>query len=426
MTQIQLVILFVLFVMAAFFSAAETALIGMNRIKIIANIRSNHPKAKYLKVWLQDPNKLLATLSICINVVAITASTIGAFLSIQFADALKMDHSLSATLVAALITVIIIIFGEVSPKIFAIHNTERIGLLLIGPVVYIYRLISPVTELFVKISSITIRFFGGQPSSSIPVISAKDITTVINVGAEAGYIDEQEKAMMSRIMGFNDTVVKQVMVPRTSVTAVDINWSEDKILDVIMESGYSRMPVFRENLDNIAGVIYTKDMLSMIKNRGLIIFHDLIRTPYFVPDTKNVGELLKEFKKGKLHMAVVLDEFGGTAGIISLEDILEEIVGEIRDEYDVEEKDMEDCGGGCFMVKGGLELSKLNAAPLKLDLPEQESVSTIGGFVTELFGYVPKQGESIKMGATTFTIIKSDERKISRLKIETLQIDSGA
>ena len=418
MTQLQLAVLFMLFVLAAFFSAAETALIGMNRIKIIANIKSNHPKAKYLKVWLQDPNKLLATLSICINVVAITASTIGAFLSIQLADALKMDHSLSAALVASVITVIIIIFGEVSPKIFAIHNTEKLGLMLIGPVVSIYRLISPLTELFVKISSLTIRFFGGQPSSSIPVISAKDITTVINVGAEAGYIDEQEKAMMSRIMGFNDTVVKQVMVPRTSVAAVDINWDEDRILDLIMESGYSRMPVFKENLDNIGVVIYTKDMLSMIKNRGLIIFHDLIRTPYFVPDTKNVGELLKEFKKGKLHMAIVLDEFGGTAGIISLEDILEEIVGEIQDEYDTEEKEIDDCGGGCYIVKGGMELSKLNAVPLKLDIPEQESVSTIGGFVTELFGHVPKQGETVKMGSITFTVIKSDERRINRLKIE--------
>ena len=328
-TQFQIAILFVLFVLAALFSAAETALIGMNRIKIISNIKSNHPKSKYLKVWLQDPNKLLATLSICINVVAITASTIGAFLSIQFADAFKIDHSLSATVMAALITVIIIIFGEVSPKIFAIHNTEKIGLLLIAPVVFIYRMISPLTELFVKISSFTIRIFGGQASSSIPVISAKDITTVINVGAEAGYIDEQEKVMMSRIMGFNGMTVKHVMVPRTAVTAIDLSWSEDRILDVIMESGYSRMPVFRDNLDNIAGVIYTKDMLSMIKNRGLIIFHDLVRPPYFVPDTKNIGELLKEFKKGKLHMAVVLDEFGGTAGIVSLEDILEEIVGEI-------------------------------------------------------------------------------------------------
>ena len=163
-TQFQIAILFVLFVLAALFSAAETALIGMNRIKIISNIKSNHPKSKYLKVWLQDPNKLLATLSICINVVAITASTIGAFLSIQFADAFKIDHSLSATVMAALITVIIIIFGEVSPKIFAIHNTEKIGLLLIAPVVFIYRMISPLTELFVKISSFTIRIFGGQAS----------------------------------------------------------------------------------------------------------------------------------------------------------------------------------------------------------------------------------------------------------------------
>ena len=189
---------------------------------------------------------------------------------------------------------------------------------------------------------------------------------MINVGAEAGYIDEQEKVMMSRIMGFNGMTVKHVMVPRTAVTAIDLSWSEDRILDVIMESGYSRMPVFRDNLDNIAGVIYTKDMLSMIKNRGLIIFHDLV----------------------------------------------------IKDEYDVDEKEVEDCGNGCYIVRGATELSKLNAAPLKLDIPDQDAVYSIGGFVTELFGHVPKQGETIKMGNFTFTVIKSDEKKIIRLKIE--------
>ena len=255
---------------------------------------------------------------------------------------------------------------------------------------------------------------------SVPVITAKDLDTVLNVSAEAGYIDEHEKAMMTSIMGFNEMQVKQVMVPRTSITAVNITWDEDKILDTIMEAGYSRMPVYKDTLDNIVGIIYTKDMLSMIKNRQLIIFHDIIRVPYFIPETKNAGDLLKEFKKGKLHIAIVLDEFGGTAGLVSLEDILEEIVGEIHDEYDVEEKEIEDLGDGVFFVKGMIEISKVNEAPLKLDIPEDENINTMSGFLTTLFGYVPKQGEVIKFGNFNFIVVKSDERKITRIKIETI------
>jgi putative hemolysin len=418
MMQLQLYVIFGLLLMAAFFSAAETALIGMNRIKILTNIKNNHPKAKYLKVWIAEPNKLLATLSICINVVAISSSTIGAFISIDLARITKLDPSLTATLVAAVITIILIIFGEVSPKIFAIHNTERLGLFMIRPVVSIYRLISPLTDVFVKISSITIKLFGGQAATSIPVISSKDISAVISASEEQGYIDEQEKEMMSSILSFNDMQVKQAMVPRTSITAVDIAWGEDRILDMIMEAGYSRMPVYKDSLDNIVGILYTKDMLSMIKNRGLIIFHDIMRIPYFVPDTKNIGDLLKEFKKGKIHMAIIVDEFGGTAGLITLEDILEEIVGEIKDEYDTDERDVEDCGNSCYLAKGRVEIGALNAEPYKMDLPEEGGVNTISGFITALFGYVPKQGESITYGSVVFTIVKSDERKINKVKIE--------
>jgi putative hemolysin len=420
MMQLQLFSLVVLFLMAAFFSVAETALIGMSRIKIISHIKNNHPKAKLLKIWIADPNKLLATLSICMNAVAMTSSTIGAFLSLRISSATGVEESIVAVIVAFLITVIIIIFGELSPKIFAIHNTEKLGLLVIGPVIFIYRLIRPITELFVRISNSMIKLFGGQASSSIPVITSKDLDTVLNVSAEAGYIDEQEKAMMAGILGFNEMQVKQAMVPRTSITAIDINWNEDRILDVVMESGYSRLPVFKDSLDNIVGVIYTKDMLAMIKNRGLVIFHDLIRIPYFIPETKRVGDLLKEFKKGKLHIAVVVDEFGGTAGIITLEDILEEIVGEIHDEYDTDEKEIEEIGAGSFLVKGVLELSKVNVPPLSLDIPEDEDINTIGGYLTALFGHVPKPGETTKYGSYIFSIVRSDERKITRIKIDRI------
>jgi putative hemolysin len=417
MMQIQLWVLAALFLSAALLSLAETSLIGMSRIKIIAHIRNNHPRAKYLKVWIKDPNKLLATVSISINAVAMSASTIGAFLSIRVADYFKWSHSLTATAVAVVITLIIIIFGELSPKIFAIHNTEKIGLILIKPIVWLYYILRPITEIFVRISNFTIRLFGGRPTSSIPVVSAKDITTVIDVSVEEGYINESEKRMMAGVLELGDMQVKEIMVPRTAILGIEIGTEIDKTIDLVIEDGYSRIPVYKGDLDHIVGVIYTKDMLSMIKNRGLIIFEDLIRIPYFIPETKKLIDLLKEFRKGKKHMAIVVDEFGGTSGLITIEDILEEIVGDIHDEYDTDERDFERPDEKTILLKGKTSVNNVNQQ-LKLGLPEEDGVNTIGGMVTTLFGYVPKPGESIKMGNLTFTVIKSDARKVERLKIE--------
>lgn len=416
MAIIQLAILFVLFVMAAFLSVAETALIGMSRIKIMAFIKNNHPKAKYLTEWIKAPNKLLATLSILINAVAVGSSTIAAFLSMEISEHFGLNGPFVATVVAIFVGGIIMVFGEITPKIFAIHNTEKMGLLLVGPVVTIYKIIRPITEFFTKISNFTVKLFGGKPADSIPVISAKDISTVIDVGLEEGFISEQEKAMMASILDFKNLQVRHIMVPRTEMVALDITWDTDKIIDVIIEQGYSRMPVYKDHYDNIVGIVYTKDMLSMIKNRGLIIFHDLIRIPYFVPATKNVNELFKEFKRGKIHMAIAVDEFGGTAGLITLEDILEEIVGEIQDEYDMESKAAETVDSNTFIVRGSAEISKINEQ-YKTDIPEEKDITTIGGFLMDLFAHVPKEGETITFGNLTFLILKSDLRRILKVKV---------
>ncbi|HRU39696.1 MAG TPA: hemolysin family protein, partial [Candidatus Goldiibacteriota bacterium] len=275
----------------------------------------------------------------------------------------------------------------------------------------------PLTEIFLKMSNFLVRRFGGKAAAGIPVVSAKDITTVIDAGVEEGYLNEQEKKMMSGVLELGDMQVKEIMVPRTAIVGIDISSNIDSILDLIIEDGYSRLPVYRENLDHIVGIIYTKDMISMVKNRGLVIFQDLLRVPYFVPETKKLTDLLKEFKKGKIHMAIVVDEFGGTSGLITLEDILEEIVGDIHDEYDTEERDYEKPDDKTLIFKGRAQVSQVNRQ-FKLSLPEEDGVTTIGGMVCTLFGYVPKPGESIKMGNLTFTVVRSDARKVDRVKVE--------
>ena len=410
-------IIIILFILSAFCSLAETSLIGMSKIKIFAYIKNQHKAANDFKIWLKEPNKLLSTIVILNNAIAICASTIGAFFSFRLSEIFKFNVSLTATITAIVITFFIIIFGEITPKIFAIHNTEKLALFFISPVVLLYKLFKPLTEVIVSISRFIITSLGGKPTSSIPVISAKEINTAIDASAEQGFINEMEKKMMNRILELGDLQAKDVMVPRTSIVALDIGWPIDKILDIVIEEGYTRMPVYKGNIDNIVGVIYTKDMLGMIKNRGLIVFQDLIRIPYFVPETKYVDDLLKEFKKGKIHMAIVVDEFGGTSGLVTLEDILEEIVGDIKDEYDIEEKEIDKVDEKTCIVKGKTEIEKINSQ-LGIDIPIDEDVNTIGGVIMSIAGKVPRTGEVIKLGNIEFTILKSDERKIERVKIE--------
>jgi len=417
MMQVQLVVLLLLLGISALCSLSETALTGMSRIKIIAYIRNKHKAAKALQVWMKDPNKLIATILIVNNIVAISASTLGAFLSMRIAEAFGLNPVGTATGVAATITVIVIIFGEITPKVFAIHRTEKLGLAVVGPVVLIYTMIRPLTTVFVKISNFIVKLFGGKPLPGIPVVSAKDITTVIDAGAEEGHLGEQQKSMMANILEFKDLQVKHIMVPRTSMTAVAIDWNVEKIIDIAMETGFSRMPVYKDHFDHIIGIIYTKDMLTMIKNRGLLVIQDLVRIPTFVPETKAVSELLTEFKKGRFHMAIVVDEFGGTAGLVTIEDILEEIVGEIQDEYDMEDRGIDKVDEDTFNVKARCEIDKVNEI-CKVDLPEEDDINTIGGFVSAVAGSVPKEGAEVKFGNIKFTILKSDVRKINRLKLE--------
>jgi len=416
-TIIEIIAVVALFFIAAFLALAETSITGMSRLRVLSHVKNNHPLSKYLSIWLQEPNKLLATLLIYINTVAISASTIGTFLSVEIAKHFKFNLALTATVVATLITIILIVFGEITPKVFAIQNTERLGLFLIRPVVFCYKLTRPLTMFFLKFSNIFIRMVGGQPAESIPIISAKDISTVIDVGAEAGYIDEQSKTMMSSILEFKDMQVKDIKIPRTEIVGIDISWEPNKIIDKVVQDGYSRLPVYKEDLDHIVGILYSKDMLYMIKNRGLVILQDIVRIPYFVPGTKKTGELLKEFKKGKIHMAIIVDEFGGTSGLITLEDIIEEIVGDIQDEYDVADTKIEPAGKNMYIVDGDTEIEKL-VNNYKIELPKEENINTIGGFVSAICGRVPREGEHSQFGKIHFTILSADERRILKIKIE--------
>ena len=251
-------------------------------------------------------------------------------------------------------------------------------------------------------------------------ISELEVIQVLEAGEQSGAIDKAEHELIKSILEFTDTTVKEVMVPRTDVFAVDIETPLEKLLQSLIDQGFTRVPIFRESIDHIVGVIYTKDLIGMFQHRELIILQDIIRPAYMVPESKKISVLLKELQKNRQHMAIVIDEFGGTEGIITIEDIVEEIVGEIRDEYDEEQNDVETTSDGSVVVNGGISIHDFNER-FKTTVPEDNQYDTISGFLHKLTERIPELHEEIKYENVLFIVIKKNERRIRQVKIKITQ-----
>ena len=251
------------------------------------------------------------------------------------------------------------------------------------------------------------------------VLSEEDMIEIIEEGKRSGAIDKTEHELLTSIFEFTDTTVKEIMVPRTDVVGVDINMPPEKLLRIVIEEGYSRIPVFDGTMDNIVGVLYTKDLLSVFEHRGLILLQDVIRTPFLVPESKKIGILMRELQAKHQHMAIVIDEFGGMEGIVTMEDIVEEIVGEIKDEYDEDKKDVETASDGSVVISGGMSVRDFNDRFGHL-LPEGSDYETISGFLHKQAGRIPELHEEIVYKQRAFTVVKKNQRRIIHLKMKTI------
>ena len=251
------------------------------------------------------------------------------------------------------------------------------------------------------------------------VLSEEDMIEIIEEGKRSGAIDKTEHELLTSIFEFTDTTVKEIMVPRTDVVGVDINMPPEKLLRIVIEEGDSRIPVYDGTLDKIVGVLYTKDLLSVFEHRGLILLQDVIRTPFLVPESKKIGILMRELQAKHQHMAIVIDEFGGMEGIVTMEDIVEEIVGEIKDEYDEDKKDVETASDGSVVISGGMSVRDFNDrfGPL---LPEGSDYETISGFLHKQAGRIPELHEEIVYKQRAFTVVKKNQRRIIHLKMKTI------
>lgn len=333
--SIQIFFLLFFFFLNVILSATETSLIALSRPKIVMLIEKHPSKSKGLKIWLNDPNRMLTTIIIGVNIAIIGTSTIGALLAAKIAKIYNLNEWVMGIISGCIITIVMIVVGEIVPKIFAIRNPERITLLIIKPLTFVDNAIYPLARSITNIANKIIKIFGGNPVEKISITTTEEIKTLIRIGAEEGVIHKDEKEMIHSIFDFGDTTVKDVMVPKQDMVCVNINDNINKILETIVEEGFSRLPVYKGNIDNIVGLLYSKDLLSIWKYKKLVIMQDIIREPYFINENKKVQEILKEFQKGKIHIAIVLDTYGKTVGLVTLEDLIEEIVGEIKDEYDI-------------------------------------------------------------------------------------------
>ena len=247
--------------------------------------------------------------------------------------------------------------------------------------------------------------------------SEDDVKELLEEGKKSGVIDSTERELIESVLEFTDTTVKEIMVPRPDVVAVELSVPRDKLIRVVIDEGYSRVPVYQRTIDNIIGIVYTKDLLSMFEHRDVIILQDILRPPYFVPESKKISLLLRELQTKKQHMAIVIDEFGGTEGIITMEDILEEIVGEIRDEYDEDHRDIETSLDGSVVVNAGISIHDFNDK-FQSAIPDDDDYETLSGFLHKLTGRIPELFEEIPFENLSFVVVKKNERRIRQVKVK--------
>ncbi len=384
---IQLLFLVVLLMLSAFFSSAETALTTCNKIRFRTLADEGNKQAKKILNIMEDPGKMLSAILIGNNLVNISAS------SLATAVAMKVFGSAGAGIATGILTLLILVFGEISPKTIATIHADKIALTYAGIISTVIKLLSPLIFLINNISLALLKLIRVDVNGNQNAMTEDELRTIVDVSHEKGVIETEEREMINNVFDFGDALAKEVMVPRIDMIFANINSTYQELIDTFRENKFTRLPVYENSTDNVIGIINMKDLL-LYENREHFSIRDILRTPYYTYEHKNTAELLVEMKKSSINIAIVLDEYGATAGLITLEDLLEEIVGEIRDEYDMDEEDLiEPINDYEYIVQGSMNLEDL-CTILALDWVS-EDYDSIGGYVIGLLDHLPTVGECI-------------------------------
>ncbi len=412
MTPLIIVIVLGL-VIAAFAAAAETSLTSVSRIRMRSLAEDGNKRARTVTRLHADPNGYLSTI-LSLNTVAVivvstaTALLIGSYL-----------HSVPQVVGTIVLSMVVLIFCEIAPKSLALRFNERVALVLAGPVQILTRLLRPLVGGLSAMSRLIVRVATKGHTVRGPFVTEEELKLLLYVGEQEGIVEQEEREMIHGILEMTDKTVREVMVPRVDVVAVEATDTISDVTKVIIEYGYSRIPIYEDNVDNIVGVVYAKDLLRYgVSGDDQRSLKAVAREPYYTPEAKHVGELLREMKERKVHIAVVVDEHGGTAGIVTFEDLIEEIVGPIRDEYDMREvEELQIVSDHEVVVSARFPVDDLKET-LDIEVPDVEA-DTVGGLVYEQLGEIPKVGATIQLGSATLTV-----ESIRRQGIQTVRITS--
>jgi CBS domain containing-hemolysin-like protein len=426
MEGLKIFLTFFLVALNGFFVAAEFAIVKVRASQIEIKAKSGSRVANIAKYITQHLDGYLAATQLGITLASLGLGWVGESVMHSIVHDALINFNLSevyitsiSTFIAFLfITVMHIVFGELAPKSVAIQRPVATTLFIAVPLQAFYWLFRPFIWVLNGLANVILKMFGiSSVGGHESVHSTEELYYLLDQGKESGALDTNEHELIRNVFDFNERVVKNIMVPRTKISGIELSTPKQEVVETIIGEGYSRMPVYDDIIDKIIGIVHAKDILPLLAGNKEWSLSDIIRKPYFVPETKKINDLLSELQQKRIQIAIVIDEFGGTAGMVTLEDIVEEIVGEIQDEYDEEKPTVEKISDTEFIINAYATVYDVNEH-LPHDLPEDEDFDTVGGLVSHAFGKIPEVGDSEECYGYLFTILKKTEQNIETIKLE--------
>jgi putative hemolysin len=423
----DILFIIVLTMLEAVFVAAEIALVSIRRSRVEQLVEEGRPGARRVQKLLDEPGRFLAVCQLGLTVIGFLAS---AYAAVSLTDGLGralegtgMDAGTADLVALVIVTVILalftIVFAELVPKTLALANQERVALTLAVPLDLLGRLLAPVVLMLTGITRFITRLFGADVTTEAQ-ITAEELRLIVERGGEQGILEAEEEQMINAVIELGDRKLHEVMVPRIAIVGLPSTSTFDDAIDTVIEEGHSRVPVYEASVDEVVGILYAKDLLPFLKSdaEARPNLRTLLRTPVFVPESMSIDDLLHEFQRRKVHIAIVLDEYGGTAGLVTIEDLLEEIVGEIQDEYDVEEPLVETLDDHSARVDGRASVDDLlELWDLKMQLEDEDEYDTVGGLVYHRIGGIPQPGDEIRVDGLRLTVETTDGRRVGKVLV---------
>ncbi len=432
MLEIFLILLFIL--INGFFAGSEIAVVTSRKTKIETLIHKGNESAQILYDLKKHPDRFLATVQIGVTVVSAIASAIGGATAYKVINPLlasipvkyisASSEAIAIGIVVVVISYLSLILGELVPKSIALMNPEKVGLFVARPILLFSKVSSFFVSLLTISTNVILKPFGRRAFTQRAYVSQEEIKLLIKEGRDRGIFEPAEQELIHSVFEFTDISVNEVMVPLGKVEAISLDLPLEKIIYTISQGRYSRYPVYSQELNNIKGVLYAKDVFKRLAQEKEIIISKLLRAPYFVPETMKISHLLQEMQKKSTHLAIVVDEYGTLTGIVTIEDLLEEIVGEIRDEFDVE-RPVINIGNGTFIVDASIHLRDLKE-DYDIEIPESTEYDSLGGFIITTLQRIPEKGDTIAVEDKRLSIIEMIGNRVSKVKLEYLHVaESG-